>query len=191
MQTLNLFTATTKTKETKSKSTHKVFKTELSDKIQKFAQLKAQIDALTGELKMIEGDIKTQGKDIFLSEYEKNKCTPENFKMEDETGNTCLFICMDKYTSVDENKAELLREYEDILDENVTYKFNTELVEKYGSVLSEMIMNCMGIDDSDKPNLISGEKTYSVKKGSIDRLMKYKNIREVFELINPVCSLKK
>lgn len=191
MQTLNLFQAKTKVKETKAGKTHAVHKAQLSDKIHRFAELKKQIDSLTGELKMIEGDIKTAGKDIFLTQYEAQKSTPDNFKIEDETGGQCLFICMDKYTVVDEGKAEILRGYDNLLDENVLYKFNTELVEKYGAVLSELICNSPDIDDNDKGNLIAGEKTYTVKKGSIDRLMQYPNCREIFELINPICSLKK
>jgi hypothetical protein len=73
----------------------------------------------------------------------------------------------------------------------VVYKFNADLVEKYGAVLSELIINCPDIDDLDKGNLITGEKTFSVAKGSIDRLMQYDNPEQVFELINPIVALKK
>ena len=190
--TLNLFATATKVKETGTKkATHKVIKTDLADKIQRFAELKAKIDAYTGELKMIEGDIKAKGKEIFVGEYKAQKSTPDNFKMQDETGSTCMFICMDKYTIVDETKAEILRNYDNLLAENVVYKFNSDLVEKYGQVLSELIVNSPDIADEDKGNLITGEKTFSICKGSIDRLLQYDSPEEVFELINPICSLKK
>lgn len=191
MQTTNLFQAQTKVKETKAAKTHAVHKAPLNDKIQRFSELKRQIDNLTGELKMIEGDIKATGKDIFLREYQAQKHTPDNFKIQDETGATCMFICMDKYTVVDQDKADILRGYDNLLEENVVYKFNTELVEKYGAVLSELICNSPDIEDNDKGNLISGEKTFSVKKGTIDRLIQYGDIRGIFELINPICALKK
>jgi hypothetical protein len=188
----NLFATSTKVKETAKKPEKKIIKAEeLSNKIKQFAELKAQIDALTGEIKMIEGDIKVKGKELFLKEYKAIKSTPDNFKIQDETGATCMFICMDKYTIVDESKAELLRNYDNLLTENVVFKFNTELVDKYGEVLSNLIMNCQEIEDEDKANLITGEKTFSVTKGSIDRLLQYNNPDEVFELINPICSLKK
>ena len=191
MTTTNLF-ATTKVKETATakKTDKKTFKANLGDKISKFNELKAKIDALTGELKMIEGDIKQTGKTLFVEEYKAIKRTPDTFKIQDESGNLCTFIVADKYTSVDENKAEILREY-NLLNENVTYKFNTELVEKYGEVLSDLICGCGLIADEDKGNLISGEKTYSVQKGAIDRLIQYDNMEQLFELINPICSLKK
>jgi len=192
MKTTNLFAATTTKTAAPKKADKKVVSAhELGDKVKRFADLKNQIDALTGELKMIEGDIKTTGKEIFLQEYRKQKSTPESFKLKDETGATCLFIVMDKYTSVDEEKAELLREYEGLLGENVVYKFNTELVEKYGAVISDLIASSPDIEEEDKGNLISGEKTYVVNKGSIDRLLQFANSEQVFELINPICALKK
>ena len=190
--TTNLFATATKVKETAKKTDKKVINApELGNKIQRFAELKQLIDSATGELKMIEGDIKGIGKKLFMSEYKAQRSTPDNFKIQDETGNSCMFICMDKYTIVDETKAGILANFEGLLAENVVYKFNADLVEKYGAVLSELILNCSDIDDLDKGNLISGEKTFSVAKGSIDRLMQYANPDQVYELINPIVALKK
>ena len=191
-QTTNLFATATKVKETAKKTDKKVINApELGNKIQRFAELKQLIDSATGDLKMIEGDIKGRGKKLFMSEYKAQRSTPDNFKIQDETGNSCMFICMDKYTIVDETKAGVLANFEGLLAENVVYKFNADLVEKYGAVLSELILNCSDIDDLDKGNLISGEKTFSVAKGSIDRLMQYANPEQVYELINPIVALKK
>ena len=190
--TTNLFATATKVKETAKKTDKKVINApELGNKIQRFAELKQLIDSATGELKMIEGDIKGIGKKLFMSEYKQQRSTPDNFKIQDETGNSCMFICMDKYTIVDETKAGILANFEGLLAENVVYKFNADLVEKYGAVLSELILNCSDIDDLDKGNLISGEKTFSVAKGSIDRLMQYANPEQVYELINPIVAIKK
>jgi len=190
--TTNFFASATKVKETAKKTDKKVINApELGNKIQRFAELKQLIDSATGELKMIEGDIKGIGKKLFMSEYKQQRSTPDNFKIQDETGNSCMFICMDKYTIVDETKAGILANFEGLLAENVVYKFNADLVEKYGAVLSELILNCSDIDDLDKGNLISGEKTFSVAKGSIDRLMQYANPEQVYELINPIVALKK
>ena len=190
--TTNLYASATKVKETAKKTDKKVINApELGNKIQRFAELKQLIDSATGELKMIEGDIKGIGKKLFMSEYKQQRSTPDNFKIQDETGNSCMFICMDKYTIVDETKAGILANFDGLLAENVVYKFNADLVEKYGAVLSELILNCSDIDDLDKGNLISGEKTFSVAKGSIDRLMQYANPEQVYELINPIVALKK
>ena len=190
--TTNLFATATKVKETTKKTDKKVIISPiLGNKVQRYAELKQIIDSATGELKMIEGDIKSVGKDLFMKEYRSQRSTPDNFKIQDDTGNACMFICMDKYTIVDEGKASILGQFDGLLAENVVYKFNADLVEKYGAVLSELIINCPDIDDLDKGNLITGEKTFSVAKGSIDRLMQYDNPEQVFELINPIVALKK
>jgi hypothetical protein len=192
MKTTNLFAATTTKTAAPKKADKKVISAhELGDKVKRFADLKNQIDALTGELKMIEGDIKGKGRELFVQEYKRERRTPDNFKIQDQTGSSCLFIVMDKYTAVDDEKAAILKDFDGLLGENVVYKFNTELVEKYGSVLSELILNCTDIADEDKGNLISGERTYSVSKGSIDRLLQFSNPEQVMELINPICALKK
>ena len=192
MKTTNLFAATTTKTAAPKKADKKVVSAhELGDKVKRFADLKNQIDALTGELKMIEGDIKGKGRELFVQEYKRERRTPENFKIQDQTGSSCLFIVMDKYTAVDEEKAAILKDFDGLLGENVVYKFNTELVEKYGSILSELILNCPDIADEDKGNLISGERTYSVNKGSIDRLLQFSNPEQVMELINPICAIKK
>jgi hypothetical protein len=192
MKTTNLFAATTTKTAAPKKADKKVLSAhELGDKVKRFADLKNQIDALTGELKMIEGDIKGKGRELFVQEYKRERRTPDNFKIQDQTGSSCLFIVMDKYTAVDDEKAAILKDFDGLLGENVVYKFNTELVEKYGSVLSELILNCPDIADEDKGNLISGERTYSVNKGSIDRLLQFANPEQVLELINPICALKK
>ncbi len=191
MTKVNLFAAGIKVKETAKKPEKKFVKAPLGNKIEKFLNLKKTIEAATAELKMVEGDIKSVGKDLFLKEYRAQKSTPENFMLQDEAGSACMLIVQDKYTMVDETKAGVLANFPGLLVENVVYKMNTELVEKYGEVISAMIMKCKEISPEDKKNLITGEKTFSVAKGSIDRLLQYENPEQVFELINPIVALKK
>lgn len=188
----NLFAnATTKAAAPKKAEKKIIQANDLLDKIGRYSALKSQIEAFTGELKMVEGDIKEKGKCLFLDEYKIQRRTPDNFKIQDETGATCMFILMDKYTTVDDEKAELLRNFDGLLGENVVFKFNAELVEKYGAVLSDLIMTSPDIEEQDKGQLISGERTYSIAKGSIDRLLQFSNPEQVLELINPICALKK
>jgi hypothetical protein len=187
---VNLFA--TKVKETKKTTDKKTVKIEkLSSKVKRFLELKADIDNSTAEMKMLEGDIKEAGRETFLKEYKAEKMKPDNFNIQDDTGAKCMFICMDKYTLVDETKAEMLQAFPGLLDEKLTFTLDPELVNKYGEVISRLIGNCSEIEAEDKPNLICGEKQYLVKKGSIERLMQYKEMETVFELINPICSLKK
>ena len=191
---VNLFNTNLKAKEPGTKKTDKkvINAPSLEDKVRRFADLKAQIDEATAQLKMIEGDIKAEGRLQFLAQYTQERKTPDNFKLMDKTGASCLFIVMDKYTAVDETKAELLRQYDGLLTENRTFKMNTELVDKYGAIISDLIVNCPDIADEDKGQLIAGEIAYSVAKGSIDKLLIQSGTpSEIFELINPIVSLKK
>lgn len=192
IKSINLFAATKVKEPAKKVAEKKIIKAELlEDKIQKFNQLKDEIESTTGLLKMLEGDIKTTGREVFMKEYRTGKIRPESFKLQDKTGASCLFICMDKYTTVDETKAEVLEQFDGLLEEKQTFKINADLIEKYGEVLSKLILGSKNIEEEDKLNLIQGEKAYSVKKGSIERLLQYDNPDMVFELINPIVSLKK
>lgn len=194
-KTTNLFAAGTTVKAAGPKKVDKkLFKApDLCGKIQNYLGLKASIDAQTAELKMIEGDIKSKGKALFMAEYLLQKRTPENFIIQDETGATCQFVAMDKYTIVDETKAAMIESagLEGLTEEKIEYKFNAELVAKYGGILSQLIIGCEEIAEEDKGNLISGEKIFSIKKGSIDRLIQYDNPEQVFEIINPIITLRK
>ncbi len=72
MKTTNLFAATTTKTAAPKKADKKVLPAhDLGDKVSRYADLKHQIEALTGELKMIEGDIKVRGKELFLSRTTK------------------------------------------------------------------------------------------------------------------------
>ena len=189
----NLFATSVMVKQPAAKKADKkiVKVADLGDKITTWAGLKGEIESKTALLKMLEGDIKAAGRFSFMEQYKAQKSTPDNFHLQDEVGSGCLFICMDKYTVVDETKAEVLGNFEGLLNETVVYKFNPELVEKYGAVLSALIMGSKQIADEDKGLLITGEKTFSVAKGSIDRLMLFPEPEMIFDLINPICSLKK
>lgn len=189
---INLFAAPVKAKETAKKTEKKLIAVPaLGDKISRFNALKDTIEAATGELKMIEGDIKSAGRELFMKEYKAARLRPDSFKMMDSTGAGCMFIAMDKYISVDEGKAEMLQQFDGLLDEKLTFKINPELIDQYGAVLSALIMNCKDIAPEDKALLIQGEKQYTVTKGSIDRLMQYEAPEQIFELIQPIVSLKK
>jgi len=184
---------TTKVKETTAakKSEKKLFSAiELEGKISQFTALKNQIDNLTGQLKMIEGEVKERAKIEFFNQYRKERRKPDNFKLQDAEGGQLMAIFMDKYGIVDAEKAERLKEY-NLITEKKVFKFNNELLEKYQDIIAEVLTNCPDIDAEDKPNLIEGELTYHVESGAIEKLFAFPNMEEVFELIKPVIALKK
>lgn len=190
--TTNLF-GNVSIKETAKKTSDKkvIAAPLLDDKIKRFNALKDEIEAATGQLKMLEGDIKSVGRDLYMKAYKADKMKPESFKIQDQSGSACMLIVMDKYTIVDETKAAILQNFEGLLDEKLSFKINADLVEKYGNVLSDLICNSPDIDEADKYQLIQGEKQFGVRKGAIDRLLQYDSPETIFELINPIVALKK
>ena len=85
---------------------------------------------------------------------------------------------------------------EDIIEENIVYKLNNEMVNKYADIISELIINCNDIKEEDKFNIITSSTEYSIKKGTIDELYtlneKYQiPVNEIYSDIKPVESLQK
>jgi len=165
--------------------------------LQEFADLKKQIDNLTAKYKSLDSTIKTKGMEEF------NKYIEENGKRESSyilttAGANVMVTVQDKYKTIDAERAEYLVEnYEgvDLVDENTVYSFNTKVLEKNQDVISELIENCEGISDEDKEKLIEGKTTYSIKKGTIDRVYKISqdlelDVEVLMEEISPIIALK-
>ena len=64
------------------------------------------------------------------------------------------------------------------------------MIEKYGEVLSNLIMGCNDISDSDKEKIIKASTAYSISKGTIDKMKFFGPIGEIMDEIKPVVSLK-
>jgi hypothetical protein len=80
---------------------------------------------------------------------------------------------------------------EDIATEKTTYNMNSELVEKYGELLSNAIAKIKEIPDSDKAKLISAITSFEIKKGTISDLDKFGGtIPEMLEEVKPIYQMK-
>jgi hypothetical protein len=168
----------------------------IADEIARYDALKATINNAKAEQEVIGGMLKEIGREKFLDLYEQRGVRPANFDLADGNENILLEI-LDKYLKVEPEKAELLRQFDGLLEEKTSYEFDSELLEKevsegmtIGDVVSMLIQDSKLIPDSDKPNLIKAKMSMRVPKGTIDRLMDYDNPREVFSLISPILALK-
>jgi hypothetical protein len=103
-----------------------------------------------------------------------------------------MFVPTDKYISINEERAEELKEAygEDIVEEKTTFAFDSDMVEKYGEVLSMLIENCDEIKESDREKIIKAVTTYSVAKGTIDKFKEYGDVNEMLETVKPVVAIK-
>lgn len=149
---------------------------------------KAVADILSDELKDI-------AKAEWCEYYAKTGKNPESVMIVQEVGDDVsqlMIVPSDKYITVTEARAEELRETygDEIITEETTFGFDPTMIEKYGEILSRLIEECGEISEKDKEKIITAKTTYSVTKGTIDKLNQYGDVTEVMEAVKPVVSLK-
>ena len=166
------------------------------DKVQKLEQLQDQMKSAKAKADMISDELKDLGKDKWADLYVESGKNPGSVMLEqvNELDDTAqfMFVPTDKYITIREERADELRETygDDIVTEDTTFSFDSKMIEKYGEVLSELIMNSDDIADADKEKIIKATTKFSVAKGTIDNFNKYGDVKEVMEAVRPVVALK-
>jgi hypothetical protein len=114
------------------------------------------------------------------------------FQEKDENVSQLMYVPSDKYITINESRAEELRELygEDVVTEETTFSFDSVMLEKYGEIISRLIEESVEIEERDKEKIITAKTTFNVSKGTIDKLSDYGDVEEVFEDVRPVISLK-
>jgi len=166
--------------------------------LSRLVELNTQIDELSAESSILAAEIKERSINEFANLYESSGKYPGSFiirasGMKKLPTASLMFIPTDKYIKIGEERYnELVENYgEDIATEKTTYNMNSELVEKYGELLSEAISKIKGIPDNDKKKLISAVTSYEVKKGTISELEKFDGtISEMLEEVKPIYQIK-
>ncbi len=165
-------------------------------KVEKLEELQETMKSAKAKADLISDELKDIAKELWADEYEKTKKNPESVMIvqENESGTTSqfLFVPTDKYISINEERAEELKEAygEDIVEEKTTFSFDNDMIEKYGEVLSMLIENCDEIKESDREKIIKAVTTYSVAKGTIDKFKEYGDVNEMLETVKPVVAIK-
>jgi hypothetical protein len=171
---------------------------EFHKNLARLAIVNKEMDALSAESKLLTGEVKERSITEFAKLYESTGKFPGSFHIK-ATGAknindaAMLFIPTDKYLTIDEERYdELKKTYgEDMVEEKDTYTMDTELIEKYGEIISDLIEKCKKISEEDKANLIAVTTKYTVKKGTISDLKKFKKpIEEVLMDAQPVYQMK-
>jgi hypothetical protein len=178
------------------------------EKLTKFASLKAEMNKLKSELTSSESFLKNLGTEEFIKQLEKTGKRESSFNLTSETGGRVMVVVMDKYRTIDAERAEYLNETYGIFDkegdlvedcgfieEETTFQFNMTILDRNQEVISELIESCTEISEEDKENLIECITKYSIKKGTIDMLYKISkdkgiDIEVLFEEIQPQVQLK-
>ena len=165
------------------------------NKVSKLEQLNDRMKSDKAAADMISDELRDLAKTEWASHYDKIGKNPESVMIcQDNAGDTAqfLFIPTDKYITVTETRAEELREMygQEIVEEETTFSFDSAMIDKYGEILSKMIMESDEIKESDKEKIIKATTKYSVAKGTIDKMNKYGDVIEVMENVKPVVALK-
>ena len=197
----NLFTKAKKSAPVDTKSAKdKKIRLQVTDpnffsKVEKLEKLNDRMKSDKAVADMLSDELKDIAKAEWADYYSQTGKNPESVMIVQEVaGDTAqvMFIPTDKYITVTEARAEELRETygEEIVEEDTTFSFDSTMIEKYGEVLSNLIMSCDDISDSDKEKIIKASTAYSISKGTIDKMKFFGPIGEIMEEVKPVVSLK-
>ena len=166
------------------------------DRVQKLEQLQDTMKSAKAKADMISDELKDLGKDKWAELYAETGKNPGSVMLEqvndlDDTAQF-MFVPTDKYITINEERADELRDTygDDIVEEDTTFSFDSKMIEKYGEVLSELIMNSPDIAESDKEKIIKATTKFAVAKGTIDNFSKYGEVSEVMEAVRPVVAMK-
>ena len=185
-----------KSKKADNKTIVDVVNDEFFDKVQEFETLQDRMKRDKAKADIINGELKDMGKDEWIKLYKESGKNPGTITLQAENTEgdiaSTMYVPSDKYITIDKARsANLRKEYgNDIVNEETTYVFDNKMLEKYGAVISKLILESEEIETNDKPKIIKGETSYSIKKGTIENLAKYGDVEKIFEEVKPIVSLK-
>ena len=199
---MNLFaTAKEKAPVTSAKKGHEEYtinEVDFHNDIIRLTAVNQQLDELDAESKMLNANIKGRAVTEYLKVYKQNKKFPETvvFRgtgVEKVAAGSFMFMAQDRYIKIDQERAEeLQKEYgKAIVTEDTVYTMDSKLIEKYGKVISDLILNSKDISDDDKLKLIKAETSYAVSKGTIKEALNLKKeLEQVVEDVRPVFMMR-
>lgn len=199
---MNLFSKAKKSapeKATKAKDTKTRVRIEGEDfftKVSTLATLSDNMKRDKAKSDIISDELRDVAKEEWVKLYDRIGKNPGSIMIEgvNEADDTAQFMYVpsDKYISINSERAEeLIDTYgEEIVEEKTTFSFDSEMIDKYGEVLSRLILESAEIAERDKEKIIKAVTTYSIAKGTIDSFSKYGDVNELMETTRPVVSLK-
>lgn len=167
---------------------------ELFEMLEEMAEIQKKEKALKAKFAMLSDEVKGLGKEEFAKLFENTGTYPGSFMLEAERGEDIaqvMFLPTDKYIKINAEQSSSLKEEfgDEIVTEDTQYGFSKPMLEKYGEEISEAIMNS-DIPDKDKAKIITATTSYSVAKGTIEKLNKYGDVETLVEKVRPVLMLK-
>ena len=170
------------------------------EKLKRQAFLKKEIKSIEAESELLDEEIKEVGKSEWAKLYQEDGVNPESIMIEAKHNNDTaqyMLLVADKYIIINQERADFLKEAygEEIVTTSETYEFDQKMVEKYGEVISDLIMNCDQIAEDDKEKIIKAKVTNTIAKGTLDKLKIYADkaecsVADMIDIVKPVTSTK-
>lgn len=183
-------------KTTNEKVKIQIDESDFFEDVSKLSTLQEEMKRDKAAADIISDKLKNLAKDKWCELYELTGKNPgtitlEGFNDNDDSAEF-MFVPSDKYLTIDNKKADELRETynKDIVSEITTFTFDNEMIDKYGEVLSRLIEESNEIDADDKEKIIKAVTTYSITKGTIDIFPEYGKINEMMNVTKPVVSIR-
>jgi dihydroxyacetone kinase-like predicted kinase len=200
MATKNLFSKAKSTAPKSSAKKDEKVRINLNDsdffnKVSMLEMIQDRMKSDKAQADMLADEIKDLSKEEWIRLYEKTGKNPGSIFVESiMDGQTAqvMFVPSDKYITLNPDRAEVLMEKYgvDIVEEKTTFSFDNDMIEKYGEILSNLIMNSRDISEDDKERIIKASTSFSVAKGTIDKMKFYGPINEIMDEVKPVVALK-
>lgn len=166
------------------------------DKIEKLEQLNDTLKSAQAKADILSDEIKEISRNEWAKMYNESGKNPgtvmvENVNELDQTAQV-MFTVQDKYISINEERAEWLTETygEEIVEQETTFSFDSNMIEKYGEVLSRLIEESLDIEESDKEKIIKATTKFSVKKGTVDIMNKFGDVSDFMQDVRPIAMLR-
>jgi len=170
---------------------------DLYELIKKYAEINEEQVRLKSDSDKIKSDLRIIGKDEYLAEYEISGNNPNSIiiKALSSEGNIAefLFVPNDKYLSITDKE-----EYENILniygDESIDKisisTLNPIILKKYQNQIVNLLKNADFLEEHEHEDILKKSETYSIKKGTINRLNEYESITEAYRDLRVIDSIK-
>lgn len=178
----------------------KVKDADFFDKVERLEQLQENMKRDKASADILNDEIKEIAKTEWAKVFDKTSKNPGSVMLESRRDGDIaqmMFVPSDKYISINEERAEYLVENygDEAVEEKTTFAFDNEMVDKYGEILSQLIESCDDIDEDDKERIIKATRTFSIKKGSIDKFKEFAEetdakVLDIVEEFKPVVALK-
>ena len=173
---------------------------ELFELIKDYQEITSENKKLTKKVGVIKNKLSKLALSEYLDKYQEDNQNPGSIIIEamdiltDEIGQY-LFVPQDRYISIktEEEADEIEQKYgKGVVSRKITHSINPDMLEKYSSVISDLITNSEEIEQEDKGKIFNTSEVYSISDGTINKLnlLQENDIKEVFNGIRPVVSIR-